>query len=127
MAEMSDYQLSFTIRKGILEIVITGDMTKEAINMVHDEVMTVIRENHPKAVLADIRSANGPSDYTDAYYRVRSFPPEVSMLPLGVVDRPENWEFKSFFETTAANAGLSLKWFTDMEDTRTWLKSKIQK
>jgi len=78
-------------------------------------------------VLCDIRALQGPQEIAAAYFRVRSIPTDVQILPLAVVDQPGNWEFKSFYETTAANAGQSLKWFTDVESARAWLKSKLKK
>ena len=61
----------------------------------------------------------------DAYFRARSIPSDVKILPAAVVDRSENWDYKSFYETTATNAGQSMKWFTDIESARAWLKSRL--
>jgi hypothetical protein len=41
-----------------------------------------------------------------------------------VVDRQENADKGKFLETTAQNAGHSLKFFTDIDAARSWLKSK---
>jgi hypothetical protein len=41
-----------------------------------------------------------------------------------VVDRQENADKGEFLETTAQNAGHSLKFFTDIDAARSWLKSK---
>jgi len=41
-----------------------------------------------------------------------------------LLHRPENVDIISFLETTAENAGRSLKCFTGIDKARTWLKSK---
>jgi hypothetical protein len=41
-----------------------------------------------------------------------------------VVDIPENSDYQSFHENTAVNAGMKLKFFTDIDAARAWLKSK---
>ena len=118
-----DYQLSTSLDEAILEIIITGEITKESINLLRDEVLEIIRNTNAKAVLCDVRSARGPQDITEAYFRSRSLPADIKILPAAVVDRSENWDYKSFYEATAANAGHMLKWFTDIESARTWLKN----
>lgn len=125
MEEKTDYQISTSVNEGIIEIVITGELTKNTINRLHAEVIAIIRENNAKAVLCDVRSANGPHEIIEAYFRVRSIPQDVKILPSAVVDRPENLDYQSFYETTAANIGQSMKWFTDMESARAWLKNRL--
>jgi hypothetical protein len=43
-----------------------------------------------------------------------------------IVDLPENADYQSFQEKTSINAGLSYKWFTDIDAARTWLKNKTR-
>jgi hypothetical protein len=76
-------------------------------------------------VLCDVRAVNGPDEFGEAYFRVRSFPPELNKLPLAVVEPSDNVAYQSFYENTAANAGLSMKWFTDIDSARAWLKSQF--
>lgn len=126
MEEKSTYRLSTSVSESIIEIVITGELTHNSVDTLHAEVIKIIREKHGKAVLCDIRTLQGPQEIGAAYFRVRSIPTDVQILPLAVVERPGNWEFKSFYETTAANAGQSLKWFSDVASARAWLKSKLE-
>jgi hypothetical protein len=125
MEENTNYKLSTSVNEGIVEIVITGELTKNTVDRLHAEVITIVRENNGKAVLCDVRSAKGPHEIVEAYLRVRSIPQDVKILPSAVVDRSENWDYKSFYETTAANAGQSMKWFIDIESARAWLKSRL--
>ena len=126
MVEKANYKLSFSVNDGIVEIVLTGELNKHAIDMVHAEVIKILKENNAKAALADVRYAKGPQDITSAFFRVRNFPLEYRFWPLAIVDRPVNEEFKSFYMTTAANVGQSLKWFTDIDEARAWLKGKFK-
>ncbi len=125
MEENTNYKLSTSVNEGIVEIVITGELTKKTVDRIHAAVITIIRESNAKAVLCDVRSAKGPHEIVEAYFRARSIPQDIKILPSAVVDRSENWDYKSFYETTAANAGQLMKWFTDIEAARTWLKSML--
>lgn len=126
MEETADYNLSFSVHEGILEIVFTGEVTKSTVDRLHAEVMTIIQGENARAVLSDVRALKGHDDaVSSAYYRVRSIPPDVQRLPSAIVDPSADTAYRSFYETTASNAGMSVKWFTDIEAARAWLKSKI--
>ena len=126
MKENTDYQLSTSVSDGILEIIIKGELTKNTIDRLHAEVITIIRKEKAKAVLCDVRAARGPNDITAAYFRSRNIPSDVIKLPsAAVVELSTNSDFKSFYETTAANAGHLAKFFTDIEAARAWLKSRL--
>jgi hypothetical protein len=125
MEEKLNYQLSTSVNEGILEIVLTGELTKYDIDMIRAEIIEIIRNTSTKVILCDVRSARGPQDITEAYYRSRSLPTDIKILPSAIVDRSENWDYKKFYEDTAANAGHSLKWFTDVESARAWLKNML--
>ena len=120
------YHLSATINDGMIEIVISGEITKEGITTLHNESMTIVKEQKPGAVLYDVREVEGPSEnLADVYFRVRSLPPDIKKLPCAVVLQSENADYQSFYETTSANVGYAIKFFTDIEEARTWIKSKL--
>jgi hypothetical protein len=128
MEKKTNYQLSTSVNEGILEIVIAGEVTESTVNRLHTDVITIIQEKKPRALLIDISALKGCyEDFVAAYFRVRSIPPDVQKLPSAVVDLSKNVAFQSFYETTAANVGQSVKWFTDIETARAWLKSRLQK
>lgn len=127
MEEKTNYHFSFSLNEGVVEVVITGELTKYSIDTLHAEVISIVIEKNAKAVLCDVRDAKGPQDIVEAYFRVRSFPANIKILPSAIVDRQGNWDFKSYYETTAANAGQSVKWFTDIEEARAWIESKLNK
>jgi hypothetical protein len=117
------YHLSMSVRDGIVEIVATGEITKNDLDALRAEVLKSVRENNAKAILWDSRAAKGPKDITGAYYRARSVPSDARILPCAIVELRENKDFQSFYETTAYNAGQSMKYFSDIESARAWLKS----
>ncbi len=126
MKEDSDYQLSSTLHEGLLEIVISGNLTGAAVAALHNQVIALIQTNHARAVLCDVRDAKGPTEFGEAYYRVRRYPRDLFKLPLAIVEPPTHVAYQSFHETTAANAGLSLKWFSDIDEARAWIKMKLE-
>jgi hypothetical protein len=124
MEKKTSYQLSTSVREGILEIVITGEVMKNTVDGLHTEVITMIQGKEVKAVLCDVTALKGRYDeLAAAYFRARSLPQAVRKLPSAVVDQSKNLDYQSFYETTAANAGHSMKWFADIETARAWLKS----
>jgi hypothetical protein len=126
MEEKTNYQISTSVNEGILEIVITGELTKDTFDRTHAEVISIVRAKNPKALLFDIRLLKRPPDQlAGAYFRVRGRPPDVRRLPSAIVDPSANADYRSFYETTAANVGHPIKFFTDIEDARAWLKSRI--
>jgi len=126
--ENKTYHISTSVKEGIIEIVFTGEVAEYTINSLHDEVIAIIQENDAEAVLSDLRAFKGYDDsFGAAYFRTRSIPEDILKLPAAVVDLTENKVYQSFYETTAANAGQILKWFTDIETARIWLKSRLSK
>ncbi|MBN1998386.1 hypothetical protein JW935_12585 [candidate division KSB1 bacterium] len=125
MEDQTNYRLSCSVSEGIVEIVITGELTKDTIDNLHVDVIEIIRGKNAKAVLCDVRNLKGPQEIVAAYFRARSLPTDVKILPSAIVERPGNWDFKSFYETTSANVGHIMKWFTDIESARAWLKGKL--
>lgn len=49
MEEESAYRLSISVSEGIVEIVIAGELTKNALDRLHDEVIKSIREENGKS------------------------------------------------------------------------------
>jgi hypothetical protein len=114
------------VRDEIVEIVLTGKIAKHTLDRLRAEVITILREKNAKAVLADGRAVKRPNEITDAYFRARSVPLDVKILPVAIVELLENRDYQSFYETTAANTGQSMKYFTDIEAARAWLKSRLE-
>ena len=125
MEEKTHFQLSASVNGGIVEIVITGEISKDDLDALQAEVIAILREKNAKSSLCDVRDLKGPHDITGAYYRVRSIPADVKILPSAVVDLSGNRDFQSFYETTAANVGQSIRFFSDIEAARAWLRNRL--
>jgi hypothetical protein len=125
MEENISFQLSSSVNDGIVEIVFTGEITKNTLDRLRAEVITILREDNAAAVLCDVRAMKGPNEIVDAFKRVRSIPSDVASRPCAIVTTTENREFQLFYEATAANTGQSMKFFADIEIARGWLKSRV--
>jgi hypothetical protein len=124
MAKKSDYQISSSVNEGILEIILTGEDAENTFEKMKSEIDNIIITRKVKNVLIDCRALKGHLSITKTYERVRSYPPEIYKHNFALVDLPENAEYQKFHETTAQNAGQRLKFFTDIDAARDWLKSK---
>jgi hypothetical protein len=124
MEKKAEYQISASVNEGLLEIVLTGEVAESAVNNLANEIITIIKGNGIENVLMDVRAIKGRFRYAESFERFRSYSPDILRVNSAVVDLPENAEFQSFQETISINAGLSFKWFTDIDVARDWLKSK---
>lgn len=126
MEENTGYHLSATVHDGIVEFIFSGEVTKDTLDRLRAEVITILKEKNAKAVQYDVRALKGPNVMADAYIRARSVPTDTKRLPAAIVTQSKNRSYQSFYETTAANAGLSMRFFTDIETARAWLISKLK-
>ena len=127
MEKKVEYQISASVNEGLLEIVLTGEVEESAVKNLANEMITIIKGNGIKNVLMDVRAIKGRFGVTKAFNSVRTYPPYGLRVNSAMVDLPENADYQSFQEETSINAGLSYKWFTDIDAARTWLKSKQDK
>ena len=126
MEKKKDYNISISAGDKILEIVLTGELTKDAIGLLHAEVMEILKKGNVKAVLVDVRTLKAQGDdFGSAFFRVRSSPSEVKKMHFAIVVASAKTDYMSFYETTSANIGQAVRWFDDIEAARTWLKSKL--
>jgi hypothetical protein len=123
MEEKPGYHLSTFVNEGITEIVISGEVAENAVEKLQNEVFAIMKSTAARNVVVDVRAIKGRFGFFEAYFRVRNYPPDRPIVNTAVVDLPENQEFESFHETTARNAGLSLKCFTDIQAALDWLRS----
>ncbi|HNQ66441.1 MAG TPA: STAS/SEC14 domain-containing protein [Smithella sp.] len=126
MGNKAKYKISSSQIDGILEIVLTGEVSKEDVETLQNEIFSIIINTGAEALLVDVRAIKGRFGYLEAYSRVRHYPTDTPRIHTAIVDNAENADYESFHETTAYNAGLSYKWFTDIEKARSWLKDKIK-
>lgn len=126
MKKKAEYQISLSVNEEIYEIILTGELTASNIEKLENEVTAFIKANGAKNLLVDAHALKSRFNYAEAYYLARNHPPEFYRINIAIVDRPENFEFRSFQEWTSINAGLRWKWFADIDSAREWLKSKYR-
>ena len=127
MEKKQKFKISTSVHEGILEIIITGEITTDSIEKLQNEVIAITNSINPQNVLVNVSAPKGRFGFTEAYFRVRDYPSDLPRVNIACVDLTENAEYQSFHENTAVNAGLSFKWFSDIDAARAWLKSKSKK
>jgi hypothetical protein len=127
MEKKQKYKISTSVHEDIPEIIITGEITTDSIEKMQNEVIAITNSINPQNVLVDVSALKGRFGFTEAYFRVRDYPSDLPRVNIACVDLAENAEYQSFHENTAVNAGLSFKWFSDIDAARAWLKSKSKK
>lgn len=123
MKNKPTYNISASENDGFIEVIITGEVADNYIDQMEQEVQDILKPMNPKKLLADVRSLKIKRSITDTYIRVRKYPPLLH-IKTAVLDIPEHSDFQSFHETTARNAGIPMKSFTDINKAREWLKNK---
>ena len=124
MEKKAEYQISSSIHQDILEIVLTGEETAGGSEQMKSDIDGIILKENIKNVIVDVRALKGRLSVIDTYQRVRTYDPDIRKFHLALVDLPENEEYQRFHETTAINAGLRFKFFTDIEKAKAWLTIK---
>ena len=114
------FRLSSSMNDGILEIIITGELEESSINKIFNEVDNITKANSVVKAIWDFRAFKGRVDKTEIHRLARNHPSVFYEIQAAIVDIPGNTDY----ETVARNAGLSIKWFTDMDTARKWIKSK---
>jgi hypothetical protein len=125
MEKKPTYNVKVSIEDDILELAWTGDITELGTHeTMMKEIIAIERSTNVKNKLVDIRNLKGRLGTVELYEFVRNYPSDRPRLRTAIVDNQECAQTASFHETTAINAGLPLKWFTDIDEARAWIKSK---
>jgi hypothetical protein len=118
MENNADYHVSTFMNEGVLEIAVTGKVTELNIPSLQEEF-----NSHRAAgcyrLLIDISSIDESVDPSTLDYVRR---PKRTIGKTAVVDRPEHEQYKSFWEKLTSHTPMELKWFSDIDAARDWLK-----
>ena len=124
MQQQSVYDITVLVYDDILEIIVTGDITdSDTRERLMQEIIYVEKSTNTKKQLLDVQKLKGRLETLEIYNFVRDYPPDRPRMKVALVDIPEYARTASFYETTALNAGLIFKWFSDINDATNWLKS----
>jgi hypothetical protein len=123
-ANKAAYQISSSMNEGILEIIVTGKLALSSYEKITNELSAIAKANSVEKLLIDIRALDGRLGITETYIRVRNYSKHMYKIRFAMVDIPENAGYETFRETTSMRAGMLFKWFTDIDEARTWLNSR---
>jgi len=126
MKSGADYQLSMSLDDEIAHFFVTGSLTSTAMDDLRAEGLGFLRESKAKAIVWEIRTKNTYPGIAEAYVRARNVPMDYRQVPSAIVDGSRNREFEAFYETTAMNAGLTVRYFSEVAAAKAWLKSRIE-
>lgn len=126
MKKKAEYQMTSSVNEGILEIIITGKVTSDDTEKIMNKIIAVRKSINTKHELIDIRTLKGRLGISETYDFVRKLPSDRLTMNIAFVDIVEYAEYNLFYQATILNAGLSWKWFTDIDAARAWLKSKLR-
>jgi hypothetical protein len=122
MEKEADFQITYSTKDGIFEIIMTGKLIEADHDRMSAEMTAIIKEAGANLVLVDIRGLHGRLSIIQTYLRVRNYPSHVYNTYIAMLDTQENVYYGSFYEDTAVNAGMKLKFFTNIDLARNWLK-----
>lgn len=115
------YRIHFDECDGIVEIKFSGKWTKDNVDTLTTN-MVELPGRATSRVLIDISDIEGQLAIADAFNSVVRFPPEQRSRKTALLDREENIRVVSFFEMTAQNRGIPLRWFRTREEALVWLR-----
>lgn len=122
--EKAAYQISSSVKEGILEMVFTGEVTNNDHETIKDQTIAIQQSMNINNELLDVRALRGRLGLSQTFSIIRNLHSDISRINTAFVDIAENASYNSIHETPAINAGLSFKCFTDIDAARVWLKSK---
>ncbi|HUN53573.1 MAG TPA: hypothetical protein VMU29_00290 [Smithella sp.] len=123
MQKKPTYNLETFVNEDFVKIVITGEVTKDDIYELTNEVSEIVKLNNTKKLLCDIRAVKGRLGYTDTYLYITNLSSVFYNINIVFVDIPENAKLQSFLQSVARQTGINVKWCTDPDDAISWLKS----
>ena len=120
-----DFELKSALHGEVLVVTFTGASNEANSMAMTRRYFEMVLEAGRSKVLADVRALRGRLSSAGTFFLVRNLP--VERVPQGVktaiVEAPENREYASFLETTAANAGVHFRCFLDYDAALAWLES----
>ncbi|MGD0279153.1 MAG: STAS/SEC14 domain-containing protein [Smithella sp.] len=119
MEDKEKYHVSSSEKDGILEIIVTGEVTDRTYENVTNEVNAIIRAHKATKVIADFRAIEKRIEPSEMYRYFRNYNSALFEIQYAIVDLPDNIQYRN----AAKDAGLtSLMWFTDIDAARKWIK-----
>jgi hypothetical protein len=125
MAKQPEFDITGALEGEVLVVRFSGHSTPENSRAMARRYFDVILASGRKKVLADLRSLNGRLSTGETYFLLRDLP--VKPVPRGIrtaiLESEDQSKFATFLETTANNAGLGIRCFSDREKALAWLQA----
>ena len=120
------WKISIIKSEDLVSVKTSGVFNYEEIRQMTSETFNAATENGIGKILTDQRDMEPQISTVNIYILPREVLEEITHRPLRVAlvyreDSTAKDDF-IFFETTAQNAGMAVKLFTDPEEARFWLK-----
>ena len=122
MVGTDNFYFSSSVNEEIVEITVSGKLSEDDLEKLRSKVIEVTKGSVGRGLIVDVRNAIWPQKIGDLYFSIRNLPTDVKIKPCAIVGMSEFSDYLSFLETTAANVGLKIKWFEEIEGAREWLK-----
>ena len=117
------YVIETAIEKDYIKLVASGEQTLESNKELVFQVIEACTENNIRKVLVDISGTLGqPGTFSDFKLANIAAKEAFGLIQrVALVNRQENREFTSFFETAIRNRGINLLAFLDEQEAIKWL------
>jgi len=117
------YNISTRINGEILEIVSAGEVPRDSVEIFTEKVQDIVKSSNTNKMLSDVRELKMPRVCAQAYSRIKKYP-SFFCSTTAVVDNPRHKDFQLFQEAAASIFGIEMKYFTDADAARDWLKNR---
>ncbi len=117
-----EYQIKSSVTNGILEIVLTGEMTHYNAEKMLSEIITIEKSANVEKELIDLRKLEGRLGNAEIFNVVRKYPAHRLQKNIAIVDILANTQLAFLHEAVALNAGFNFKWFKTINTAKAWLK-----
>jgi hypothetical protein len=115
-----EYRLSASINDGIIEIILSGTVTRTNVSRLQKEIDS-LRNEKGSRLLIDVRTLNEGSGYHDVLYYIRR--PDKATGKTAILDVPGNDRLETFLKTATLNTHLEARYFSNLDLARNWLKT----
>ena len=111
----------------IFEIFISGEYTMESLVTMKEKINDMAVAEKVKKMLVDVRDTKADIGYSETYLLAMMTPTYFDKIPTAIVHSPEHSHLARFYEDLINKNGIPMKFFTDIDDARKWLKNIRQK
>lgn len=119
----ADFGLTSAVQGDVLLVKFTGVSNEYNAQDMTRRYFDLVLGTGTRKILADLRDLHGRLSAGKTYYLLRDLPvwPVPAGIRTAILEAKDNRGYAQFLETTAVNAGIALKCFTDEREAMDWL------